>query len=178
MLAKSNIHSTLGLSVLIDFRPQCTPTFPVVPDGNYRCGGCVQCTYTHKCKSFNHPHTGRNVTIRGAITCSTTHVIYLIRCPCGLAYVGKTSRPLRTRMSEHRSNIRTGDERNPVALHFKQAGHNLGSFRYIGIERVSKPLRGGDWEKRLLQRETYYIFSLNTMSPNGLNEEFDIKPFL
>ena len=35
-----------------------------------------------------------------------------------------------------------------------------------------------DHGRRLLQRETFWIYYLNTMSPNGLNEEFDIKPFL
>ena len=149
-----------------------------MPDGNYKCGSCAQCSYTHKCKSFNHPHTGKLTSIRGAITCSTTHVIYLIRCPCGLAYVGKTTRAIQTRISEHRSTIRTGDERSPVAAHFKQAGHNVSALRYIGVERVNKPPRGGDQDKRLLQRETFWIHYLNTMSPHGLNEEFDIKPFL
>ena len=94
-------------------------------------------------------------------------------------YVGCTSRPLRTRISEHRSNIRCGDERNPVAAHFKKAGHNLCHLKYTGIEKVDKPPRGGDHKRLLLQRETHYIYFLNTMSPNGgLNEEFDIKPFL
>ena len=81
-------------------------------------------------------------------------------------------------MSEHRSKIRTGDERSPVAAHFKQMGHSANSFRYTGIEHVEKPPRGGDIEKRLLQRETYWIYALNTLSPQGLNEDFDVKPFL
>lgn len=94
-------------------------------------------------------------------------------------YVGKTLRALRTRISEHRNNVRTGDERNPVAAHFKQAGHNVSALRYVGVEKWrEKPHRGGDLEKRLLKRETFWIYFLNTMSYNGLNEEFDIKPFL
>ena len=149
-----------------------------MPDGNYRCGSCTQCTYTKRCKTFTHPHTGQNIPIKGSITCSSTHVIYIIRCQCGLTYVGKTSRELRTRISEHRSRIRNGDERSPVAAHFKAAGHNLNTFRYLGVEKVERSRRGGDIEKKLLQRETYWIYKLNTMSPNGLNEEFDIRPFL
>ncbi len=151
---------------------------PTLPSGNYRCGNCVQCAFTHKCNSFSHPRTGRNISIRGTITCASTHVIYLIRCPCGLAYVGKTSRQLRTRISEHRSNIRTGDMRSPIASHFRQVGHNVSVLQYIGIEKVIKPSRGGDYEKKLLQRECFWIYTLNTLSPSGLNEDFDIKPFL
>ena len=95
-----------------------------------------------------------------------------------ILYVGKTSRALRTRISEHRSNIRCGDMRNPVAAHFKQMGHSISSLRYWGIEKVNRPARGGDHNRLLLQRESYYIYSLNTMAPHGLNEEFDVKPFL
>ena len=149
-----------------------------IPPGNYKCSNCAQCGFTTKCKHFTHPHNGREIAIRGTITCSTTFVVYLIKCPCGLAYVGKTTRALRTRISEHRSNIRCGDERNPVAAHFKKFGHSISSFRYWGIEKVERPFRGGDHGLLLLQREAYYIYTLNTMAPNGLNEEFDLKPFL
>lgn len=54
----------------------------------------------------------------GAITCSTTHGIYLIKCPCGLAYVGKTCRTLCSRISDHHSNIRYGDEKKPGICKF------------------------------------------------------------
>ena len=149
-----------------------------IPQGNFKCSNCAQCGYTTRCKHFTHPHNGKEVAIRGTITCSTTFVVYLIKCPCGLAYIGKTNRALRTRISEHRSNIRCGDERNPVAAHFKKYGHSITSFRYWGIEKVDMPPRGGDHNRLLLQREAYYIYTLNTMSPCGLNEEFDVKPFL
>ena len=65
-----------------------------------------------------------------------------------------------------------------MAAHFIKMGHNISSLRYWGIEKVEKPPRGGDHNRLLLQREAYYIYTLNTMSPHGLNEEFDIKPFL
>ena len=35
-----------------------------------------------------------------------------------------------------------GDENNPVALHFRKAGHNLSSLRYVAIEKVERPPRG------------------------------------
>ncbi|CAB1346062.1 unnamed protein product [Coregonus sp. 'balchen'] len=52
------------------------------------------------------------------------------------------------------------------------------SLRYIGIEMVKMSHRGGDIERKLLQRESFWIHRLNTLSPLGLNEEFDLKPFL
>lgn len=82
-----------------------------------------------------------------------------------MAYVGKTQRALKTCTAEHRSNIRTQDQRNPVAVHFKEANHPASSLRYIGIEHVKLPWRGGDLNQILLQRENCYIFTLKTLAP-------------
>ncbi|XP_073721933.1 uncharacterized protein [Misgurnus anguillicaudatus] len=149
-----------------------------IPDGNYRCGNCQQCNFTYKTLTFTHPHTGKIFKIRGTISCKTANVIYLLRCPCGLCYIGKTSRPLKTRISEHRCAIRHRDPKSPVAQHFTDLRHSVSTLQYIGIEQVKYPRRGGDINKLLLQRELYWIYTLNTLSPKGLNEEFDIRPFL
>jgi hypothetical protein len=45
-------------------------------------------------------------------------------------------------------------QKNPVAVHFAQAGHSISSMRYIGIEMVQMSCRGGDIERKLLQRES------------------------
>ena len=148
-----------------------------IPDGNYKCGRCAQCSFTYKCHTFNHPTTGKRYKIRGVISCTTPNIIYMIKCVCGLAYIGKTLRSLKTRISEHRSDIRTKDFRNPVAVHFHQAQHCISSLKYIGIERVTLPPRGGDIDNLLLKREAFWISTLDTVN-NGLNESFDIRPFL
>jgi len=49
--------------------------------------------------------------------------------------------------------------------------------RYIGIEKVTKSSRGGDYEKKLLQRECFWIYILSTLSPLGLNENFEWEVF-
>lgn len=148
------------------------------PHGNYRCGHCAQCNFTQKTKSFNHPRTGKNYKIKGVISCHTPNVIYMLKCPCGLAYIGKTTRPLKNRISEHRSNIRNHDQKSPVALHFSQAQHNVSTLKYIGIEQVHLPKRGGNIDNILLKREAFWIYTLDTLSPRGLNEDFDLRPFL
>nr|XP_055053666.1 uncharacterized protein LOC129438772 isoform X1 [Misgurnus anguillicaudatus] len=148
------------------------------PPGNYRCGRCAQCNFTYKTKTFNHPHTGKSFDIKGTITCHTSNVIYMLKCPCGRAYIGKTTRPLKTRISEHRSNIRNCDPKSPVAVHFTQSSHNLASLRYCGIEVVKTPPRGGDINSLLLRREAFWIYTLDTLFPKGMNEEFDLRPFL
>ena len=149
-----------------------------VPHGNYRCGSCTQCNFTHKCHDFRHPHSGRKIPIKGVIRCSTEGVIYLLSCPCGKAYVGKTTRALKVCIAEHRSSIRCKNTTYPVAAHFVEANHTVSSLRYIGIEQVSKPRRGGDFDSLLLQREAAWIYKLQTLAPHGLNVEFDLRPFL
>ncbi len=106
------------------------------------------------------------------------NVIYLLRCSCGLCYVGKTSRPLKNRISEHRCAIRHRDPKSPVAQHFANSRHSNSTLQYIGIEGVKCPWCGGDINILLLQREAFWIFTLDTLSPRGLNEDFDIRPFL
>ena len=92
--------------------------------------------------------------------------------------MGKTRRALKTRISEHRSAIRNGDERSPVAMHFKLAQHPVSSLRYIGIEHVTLPRRGGDIDNLLLRRELWWIEFLGSMAPRGMNIDYDIRPYL
>ncbi|KAJ0063651.1 hypothetical protein NL108_004773 [Boleophthalmus pectinirostris] len=149
-----------------------------IPDGNRRCGGCSQCNYTYRCNSFKHPHTGKEIKIKGIISCNTKSVIYMITCPCGKAYVGKTSRALKTRIAEHRSTIRCKNMNYPVAAHFVDFNHPISSLRYIGIEHVELPPRGGNLEMLLSKREHFWIHHLKTFTPHGLNIEFDLRCFL
>ncbi len=99
------------------------------------------------------------------------HVVYLIWCPCGLGYVGKTSRQLKQRISEHKSSIRRKDVNYPVVAHFLALNHDVSTLQFCGIERVNVPPRGGDIEVLLQQRELFWIFTLQTLSPNGMNDE-------
>ena len=164
-----------------DLPPVQTPTQRVlapIPNGNYKCGACAQCNSTHKCQKFKHPHSGKNIPIRGVISCNTKGVIYLLTCSCGKAYVGCTKRELKVRIAEHRSTIRCKNMTYPVAAHFVEANHPVSSLHYIGIEKVSVPRRGGEIEQILLKREAFWIQSLKTLSPFGLNVDFDLKSFL
>ena len=95
-----------------------------------------------------------------------------------MAYVGKSTRALKTRITEHRSAIRRRDPSSPVAVHFNKEGHTASSFHYMGIEAVKCPRRGGDIDTLLLRRELFWVYTLNTLSPNGINEDFSIRPFL
>ena len=116
--------------------------------------------------------------VKGRITCKTKYVVYLLKCPCGFCYIGKTKRELKTRIIEHKSNIRLKDEKSPVARHFNKEKHEICTLRFQGIEVVNAPKRGGNRDRLLLQREAYWIHTLNTVFPKGLNEELILNCFL
>ncbi len=153
-----------------------SPTTLVDAQGNFPCHSCSSCTEYVKCKSFTHPRTLKTYKIRQLITCKSTYVIYIIICPCSQLYVGKTTRALRTRMIEHTSAIRRQDDTSSISRNFKFANHSLSDMKFLGIERILPHRRGGD--RKLLQREAFWIFELKSLFPEGMNEELEFSCFL
>nr|XP_033783443.1 uncharacterized protein LOC117351761 [Geotrypetes seraphini] len=76
--------------------------------GHYKCGSCNICSITKECKEFFNPQDQKKYVLRHFTNCKSTFVVYLIICPCDKFYVGMTSRDLRTRMREHKSNLKLG----------------------------------------------------------------------
>jgi len=146
-------------------------------DGNYPCGHCAQCHNTWRTPVFRHPRSGKSFSVKGFITCSTENVIYLVKCPCDKIYIGKTTRVLKQRISEHKSSIRRNDINYPVARHFNEASHPVSSLRFQSIEHIELPRRG-DIDMKLCQRELFWIDTLNALQPTGLNEDFDMSVML
>lgn len=108
-------------------------------------GSCCCNTNT---KLSTHPHTGENPYYR-IHECKSTHVIYILLHPCGLAYARETKcRP--KRQYQH----------NPVRQY---ADANFSSHLH---------LFGRLWfllgEHELVQREVFWMYTLNT-TPYQLN---------
>ncbi|OCT78082.1 hypothetical protein XELAEV_18029182mg [Xenopus laevis] len=102
-------------------------------------------------------------------TCNSTFVIYLIKCPCGLEYVGETTQKVEDRIKQHKSNIRCNYNYLPIPSHFAEARHTVSQLRYQVIDGVG-PLRcGGDRIYLLKKLEMQWILRLGTLSPGGLN---------
>ncbi|XP_026098621.1 uncharacterized protein LOC113069710 [Carassius auratus] len=149
------------------------------PKGNFPCGNCNYCENIAKTDKFMDVFSNKTYTINSFINCNSTHVVYRLECTCGCFYIGLTKRRLRDRVAEHRYAIRTGNMNYPMAKHYIDAKHGSDStLRVVGIEAVRLDARGGDIIKRLKQRETYWIYSLRATSHRGLNEDFDLSPFL
>ena len=97
-----------------------------------------------------------------SVTCKTKGVVYLIECSkCGIQYVGMTKNALQTRFTSHRSDIRH-EENTSVAKHFNQDGHSMEDLTIMIIDQE-------DSDKKLRERERYWIKKLKTKAPHGLN---------
>ena len=147
--------------------------------GNYRCGKCAHCSNTFDTKTFSHPHSGKKYGIKDFINCLSTHVIYILKCLCGLVYVGQTKRHLKLRIAEHKAAIRNGNMDYAIARHYKEKKHGSATtLKFFGIEKVQPNPRGGNLINQLLRREAFWIHELNTLEPHGLNETHDLSSFL
>ncbi|XP_041435406.1 uncharacterized protein LOC121399279 [Xenopus laevis] len=150
--------------------------------GTYPCMNCNCCNSIIKGPCINHPITGEVIKLKSYATCKTSHVIYALKCPCGKMYVGKTIRSVSTRIKEHKGNIRNFKNDTytdtPVARHFDTVKHNVCQLKWIVLETVAKPSRGGDHNLILLQREARWIKRLDSAYPKGLNEQCNLSCFL
>jgi hypothetical protein len=103
----------------------------------------------------------------GQIDCETCNLIYLITChSCQKQYVGETKRSFRTRISEHDRDIRFKKDTN-ISRHFNSLSHDWPSSRLDIIEHL--PGDPDELSNHRLKRETYWIATLRSLAPIGLN---------
>lgn len=72
--------------------------------GFYSCRRCISCRtvkVSNRGKTTITNMENNIFTIDKFITCNTSHVVYLLWCPCGSYYVGRMKRLLRIRIAEH-----------------------------------------------------------------------------
>ncbi|OCT56506.1 hypothetical protein XELAEV_18000013mg [Xenopus laevis] len=100
-----------------------------------------------------HSHKGTPIKIKGHFTCSSTFVVYVIKCPSGLQYVGQTSRMVKDRIRKHKSAIKTKKIEQAVACHFNEKGHGVLQLKYQVVDGVPILHRRGDRLKQLLKME-------------------------
>lgn len=132
-----------------------------------------------KIEKFTATSNNREFEIKHFITCNTSHVVYALRCPCGLMYIGRTKRLLRVRIAEHVHNITIGYKDHNVSLHFKlHHGQDPAELLFWGIDHIKQSWRGGNIIRDLSKKETQWIFLTDTLSPKGLNIELDINCFI
>ena len=110
----------------------------------------------------------------GTFNCKTKFVVYLITCKkCGVQYVGQTRQELHTRLNGHRHSVMKNSLNTFLCKHFNSEGH---SFEDLSIQIIdvvdSASMTFGQAIRELDLKEDYYIRTLNTMHPLGLNDRF------
>ncbi|CAJ0922858.1 unnamed protein product [Ranitomeya imitator] len=150
-------------------------TLSVAKHGNFPCLGCSCCNNMLKGEFFCHPHTGRKIFLKERYTCTSSWVVYMIVCPCGLTYIGETTMEVRARIIKHKSTVRTGLTELPVPKHFLEHKHSVNQLRFRVIDSVPTLRRGGDRLQLLKQKELKWIFMLGSLQPGGLNLDFNLQ---
>jgi hypothetical protein len=138
------------------------------PDGCRKCVNtrCRTCNLLQEGKWFRSCRTGKRFQVRGAVTCTTRNLVYLIGCrKCNLQYVGETGLSLRDRVNCHLSCIRKTVATTPLAIHWRQSAHRMSDLTIQGIE-VFPPDASAEHRKL---KETTWQNLLQTCHPMGIN---------
>lgn len=127
---------------------------------------CATCTHI-SCKSnFTSTKTKTTYPIRHSFTCQSTNVIYLITCKrCNKQYVGLTTSKLNVRINHHRTNI---INKKPIYIsqHFNFRDHSLND---LIVQPIDSAHGASQPYLELVKLEKYWIKTLGTMQPSGLN---------
>lgn len=150
--------------------------WPIGPRGTFPCGHCSHCPWAQEGTTFILPN-GELFSSPTHANCGTREVEYLMVCTCNAFFEGKTIRELRQIIGDHLSYSSNGQLTTigpHISLHHRYQSEVV-KFRVL---EVMKDLRGGDWDRSILRRETIWIERLNTHIPPGLNEVHSYKSFL
>ena len=125
---------------------------------------CATCSHFLEGTSFKSTNTKQVFRIRHPFTCTSFKIIYLITCSiCSKQYVGATMRTLKNRMNQHRSSIKRKQDRY-ISKHFNLPNHTVNNLRVQVIDTANNI-------EDLQKKEQFWIKTLNTIQPIGLNVE-------
>ena len=147
------------------------------PQGSRHCrSDCMTCPSLNRNPSITSFVTGRIYPIRdidlSSIHCKLQNYVYLLTClSCGVQYVGESIVPVNLRMNVHRKG-KTGCE--ILIDHFSNVCPRA-SFSIDILEKLpgNGYLNGSidaEMRKYRLEREDYWIKTLRTVYPYGLND--------
>ena len=127
--------------------------------------GCECCTIiSRKCR-VTSTHNKKTYPTQPYTCCATRNVIYIIECiKCnkGNQYIGHTTKPLRNRLTEHKSDNKPNNH-SPLYQHFSQrANHHFERDIRITILKTTT-------KNNLLKVKNDWIKNMDTTYPKGLN---------
>ena len=135
---------------------------------------CMTCQMISNEESFKY----NNVTVRTAVsTCSSYNIVYLVVCSiCQKHYVGRSCRPLRTRIGEHRRHFYQIVDKKSFDM--ESDDYALGSHLHLDHNISEKTDFNKIYKICILEvcspkvleiKEHKYIHKLNSLSPSGIN---------
>ena len=131
---------------------------------------CVTCRYHLDCHptfQSTHPRNYTTYRIRHSLTCTSSYLIYLITCTkCKKQYVGCTQQQLNIRMNHHRTNIINRCHIH-ICQHFNLPGHTLND--HLKVQPIDSADKSDHKVQELYRLERYWISTLRTITPHGLN---------
>ncbi|OCT69883.1 hypothetical protein XELAEV_18036808mg [Xenopus laevis] len=65
-----------------------------------------------------------------------------------------------------------------VSRHFNNANQNQTQLKWMVLEVIQPPQRGGNMRQYLLQKEGFWIKKLDTLHPLGMNDSWNVKCYL
>lgn len=159
--------------------PKTIQLFPNIK-GFFICQKCLPCRTSQKQpkkkETFRSTVTGKEYKIMNMISCTSTHVTYVIECPCQYQYMGRTTRPLYV---EHINNIKKEFTTHSLSRNFREAHHRDSSvMTFYGIDVIKEHWRGENKRIKVSQNETKWIFLLNFLQPEGLNIDIDLNCYI
>lgn len=117
--------------------------------------------------------------IKPSVTCSTKYVVYLIKCPCGKQYIGRTIRMLHVRLSKHVANIRHVFPKYSRSKHYAlKHDCSLEGMIFLVIDTFSGHWWGSNLVREVSDLETKWIYQAQTYTPFGMNIEWDVNAFI
>lgn len=154
-----NSHTETLITCLAELAAESSLEYCITKCGVKR---CKLCAVIHEGPTFQSSTTLITYYIAENMSCYSRNTIYLITCTkCNIQYVGESGRTLRERFNNHRSDI-TLKKNTATSKHFNEILHEYKHLKVTPLEIIIDPNERKD-------KEGYWIKTLNTRYPQGLN---------
>ena len=133
---------------------------------------CSQISTTSTFKSTD----GKQFEIRHNVNCKSCNVIYTLFCvKCNkVLYTGKSEYRMNIRINKHRFDSLSNEDNLAVCKHFHDGDHVFNrDAKFTIIEQVRKTFSKEQTRSLLEQRENFWIKTLKTLKPYGLNQHLN-----
>lgn len=133
---------------------------------------CGTCKILQPAKSFSSSSTNMEYPIHGNINCNSKNIVYQLICKnCPKDYIGKTTTPLRFRITNHRFDVSHQNSNRPLSQHAIE--HNItkleDGFILKGIYQQNHDLDPQITETKLRSIEIAHQLIMKSRQPEGLN---------